>query len=503
MLTLLGDMFEKLESADINYCHWKSNATLDEAVQGIGDLDLLVDHRSASKFQAILFDLGFKLVTQPSWAAHASIFHYFGLDHETGKIVHVHAYFKLITGGVLQKNLRLPLEGAMLETRSRSLGVRVPSLPAELAAMTLRKMFEASSLLELTLLMLDWKHVKSEIDWLLSHGDHECQSVIDESYRLVREAIPTIERDLYYNAVAALRTDTGWLDLHKLGRKMFSHLRSHSIQTGPFVVASSAWRAMIRVACKFSPKKHRAKRLFTAGKVVGIVGPEASGKSTITSSIASWLGKVVDVNLIHTGKPSVSFLTWLPNFLVHILRKLRRDERFSRHERADDYQSNDQNTLPNSPLMLRLYALRSWCLAYDRYRAVKRAHRWANSGRIVICDRYPTAVVGAMDSPRLSASHPTIMASKFLSWISRKERRLYESMPRADLIVRLAVPVELAVYRNRERVKADKEGEEFVRLRHSKWEQQEFDCRDIVTIDTSQNIEQVFLEAKQDIWQRL
>jgi thymidylate kinase len=76
-------------------------------------------------------------------------------------------------------------------------------------------------------------------------------------------------------------------------------------------------------------------------------------------------------------------------------------------------------------------------------------------------------------------------------------------MPRADLVLRLDVSLEVALHRNRERIKLDKEGDDFVELRHALWQKHIFPCDDVVTINTGLPINEVIRTVRQEIWKRL
>jgi hypothetical protein len=43
-MDLVRDLFEKLNAAGIRYCHWKCNFKLQEAIDGMSDVNLLVEH---------------------------------------------------------------------------------------------------------------------------------------------------------------------------------------------------------------------------------------------------------------------------------------------------------------------------------------------------------------------------------------------------------------------------------------------------------------------------
>lgn len=56
--------FEALNKRGVVYCHWKSNNTLDQALEGEGDLDLLIDPRHELVFSEVTSAFGFRLVQE-------------------------------------------------------------------------------------------------------------------------------------------------------------------------------------------------------------------------------------------------------------------------------------------------------------------------------------------------------------------------------------------------------------------------------------------------------
>jgi len=95
-------------------------------------------------------------------------------------------------------------------------------------------------------------------------------------------------------------------------------------------------------------------------------------------------------------------------------------------------------------------------LAYDRYSQIKRYHRYISKGDIVIVDRYKSESYYMMDSRRLNPDE----YSGFKRWIAELENGLYSKMAKPDILFNLTVPVDVAVERNRSRIKEGKESEE-------------------------------------------
>ena len=67
---------------------------------------------------------------------------YYGLDEASGRIAHLHVYYRLATGGTLLKWYRLPLEEMMFANLRYMGNVAIPGAAAELILLVLRKTLE-------------------------------------------------------------------------------------------------------------------------------------------------------------------------------------------------------------------------------------------------------------------------------------------------------------------------------------------------------------------------
>src|SRR5207245_1237952 len=133
-------------------------------------------------------------------------------------------------------------------------------------------------------------------------------------------------------------------------------------------------------------RERRAETLLSGGAVVGVVGSDASGKSTLVREVSRWLGGFLSVATVHGGKPPPTPLTLAARALLPLLRRLVPRYRLSRLEAGS---GTGLETMPRGRLFV-LYALRAVMLGYERKRLLVRAHRKAAGGTIVIADRYPT-----------------------------------------------------------------------------------------------------------------
>ncbi len=140
MLETVDKLFANLNKQNIRYCHWKSNYHLEYALSGKEDLDLLIDRRDSELFETVLLSLGFKRALPITGMEHLSVAHYYGLDDKSGSLIHVHSYYKVVTGDSLLKNFCFPINDMLLDN-CRYLGnVKVPSKGAEVVVFVLRTM---------------------------------------------------------------------------------------------------------------------------------------------------------------------------------------------------------------------------------------------------------------------------------------------------------------------------------------------------------------------------
>ena len=152
MLARIRDLVEELNRSGIRYCHWKSNFSLADSVWGRTDVDLLVHRQDAALFRGILAQQCFRPVRNTDGKPFPSVEHHYALDDDSGDFVHVHAYYRVITGESLAKNYRLPVEEMLLQNTETVGTVPVPTKGAELVIFTLRILLKHTSLIELVML---------------------------------------------------------------------------------------------------------------------------------------------------------------------------------------------------------------------------------------------------------------------------------------------------------------------------------------------------------------
>jgi len=129
--------------------------------------------------------------------------------------------------------------------------------------------------------------------------------------------------------------------------------------------------------------------------------------------------------------------------------------------------------------------------------------RKAARGAIIICDRYPSNVVGTADSPRLDESNEMGVWSHIYRIMVRIERKIYASIPTPDYVIRLSVPLEVALSRNEQRRKKGNESDEYVRRRHEESNKASFPASFVYDISTEKPLEESVREVRKAMWNML
>jgi thymidylate kinase len=483
-LAAINHLFDELNQQGIRYCHWKSNFDLDQALEGKGDLDLLIDPQHKEQFKQIIFAQGFKQATDSVGADLEGVNHYFGIDEQSGKSVHLHTYTRIFTGETLTKNYQFPIAELLLDNRTTYSNVSIPTPSAEMVVFTLRMLAKHGSLLEMLLLFRDRKNVAREQAFLFPNIDRV------ESAKLAANAMESIDEQFFQECIISLETNSSVATRILRGMQLSHRVQSYRRQSVLTLFIERHTTLSRRIWMR-TRELRGTKHLEGGGKLIAFLGPEATGKSTLVYETSQWLGKSFQAKSAHLGKPPSTPLTILPNQFLPLGRRL-----FSRKKTTSTQSRPDERASTSL-----IYAVRSVLLAWDRLALAKSLHHDVQKGAIVICDRYPSAHIGSMDSARLD---PKIIKSngKFkrraFEFLGRLEGALYRKIPNPDSVIRLTVPLDVALERNRSRNK--NEPAEWVEKRHKEVSVASFEGVAYTEIDTGGTLEDTILKAKKAVW---
>ena len=459
LVTRLG---AALASRGVSYCQWKGHGKRERWENGRGDIDLLVDSASGSDFTDVVGGLGFKLALPPPGREAAGIVHYFGLDDRTGQAIHLHVYQRLVLGYPWRTHYRLPLERALLESaRNGTSGVFKTAAPElELIVTVLR--------LSLRHMLRDSLRRTSPrwLDGALSELDRlEAQASPEAVFAALRQHLPEVSVSLFNRCRAALQPGCpGWRRI-LIGTVLARALSAHASRPSLFAFGERLWHRV----------RPTGQRLASGGSVVALLGGDGSGKSTCADALEAWLGPVVATLHLHLGRPRRSLATLVVGGALKVSHRLGASPRAIAH----------------------LELLRHGCTARDRYALYRRARRFAASGGIAICERYPMPEGWALAGPSEVQGNALAAQSPAATALRKWERWFYERMAPPDLVFLLGLDPETAVSRK------PTEPAEYVRERARLTAATDWSKSRARIVDAGQPLPQVIALLKAEIWSTL
>ncbi len=433
-LAIVRDFAERMDEAGISYCHWKSNESLDVAVGGDTDLDVLFDERDTQRVEALLARIGF-LKSRAIWLRrYPGVEDFIGIDPTTGKLVHLQAHYQLVLGETSVKTYRLPWEAEVLSTRVLDQTNHIyRAAPAwEYLLLVIREAIKlkpsAQALASVGHSMKDAAKSARELAWLRERVDP------DDVLKLAREHIGEA-------ASTSLRAllEKGWnIPDIRAFRAIAKPAIRHHRRFGPFRALAENWSRGLgtlaaRIARKLGIRRFPLRRTFPdTGIIIAILGADGSGKSTLHKLLSQEFAKKFDVWPLYMGSGigDVSLLRWP---LLRLKQALRRDgipgvapsAATPKAGRPRGFSATTFNTL--------------WCLSLALEKRIRLGHaaRAKKRGMIVICDRYPqTKIRGYNDGPLLpKGKFKSTFMKALVRWEHASYKRAITCPP--DLAIRL------------------------------------------------------------------
>ena len=481
-------LFDSFHRQEARYCHFKSNAHVGAGLEGLTDLDVLVDAQHAGVVEPILAEHGFRRFRAHPSRRYAGVEDYLGVDEQTGRLLHLHLHYRLIVGERFFKNYHLAWERDFLDARVLDESARVyvadPALEWLLlvcrSALKLR--WRDRAIRRLAPRRGESGALQSEHSWLAARVDpaapaeHAARLLGDDAADLVRHALGD---DLSFRRLKPLRREL------RHNQKVFwayGRVAALSIRWSRELrgVAGAVNRRYLRRAFPYS------RSAPAGGTIVAVIGSDGAGKSSVSGLIYSWLRPKVDVVPIYLGSgDGQASLLRRPLKLVLDLKQRRS---------APSHLDPEARRSRDVSLARALWAL---VLAREKQTKLLRAARARERGLIVVCDRYPqTQVDGVSDGPLLWRwrSAPSGVKRALARW-EDGIYRLAESVA-PDVVVRLLVTPETAAARR----PGDDPRELAFRTQLIKNLRFDNARCGVLDIDADADLETVVLEVKQRLW---
>ena len=486
MLDLSRILFSKLKKHNVKYCHWKSNMNLLDELEG-GELDLYIKNESKNKFEHLIKSLGFIKAFDPMQNHVKDVYHFYGIDKDTGKILHLHVFYKILTGESLIKNLKFEIGDLLLKDTSHISEVIIPNAQVELIIFIIRIFSKHQSIIEYLLLLRNYNNIKKEL------LDIENRIVGRKNLEnFLKKYFNDLPLDIIEDSINSIKLNKNFFYKYLLAKRFNKYLKKNA-RYNNFTSFYLRNILFLKYVYRKIFLKKKTKVLFKNGFVCAIAGPDATGKSTMVKTLSDTLAENFKVEKYHLGKPKTSFLTLPFNLVSPIIKII-----FSGKRNSQVVKKNDYGLQNNSGLIQSISAV---VLAYDRLKLSRNIFKKAKHGSIVICDRWPSKKIGAMDSPRIRCLKSYGIKNKIVSILKKIEHDIYHKIEHPNLIIQLTVPVEIAIERNNFRNKKNKEDNKYVAERHDEKYLPDYSEFNFILLDTSCSLKESISNIKYKFWQ--
>ena len=499
-LGIVRSVFAALNAEGVRYCHWKSTRGLPIGLAGGTDLDLLVDRADAARFTATVRDAGFKPFISHSSRRYVGVEDWLGHDAGSGRLVHLHVYYRLILGEDYVKNHVLPIERLVLDEAAMLHGVLVPAPATELTILIIRALLKyrrtdgAKDALRLGRRGGIPPNLRAEV------ADLASRVTDDELRTTAQRLVPSMSPDIFTEFVEVLRANhrdaSALLRLRAATRGALRSFERLPARTAAVIsVGSRLQRAPLlrRVLRPRTKSDLRRKSPAAGGLTVALVGPDGAGKTTVIDQVVKWLGWRLSLRVSYLGTARPSTSTAAFQSLGRVARRAPNALRPFIGPAAAGILARWASLV---------IALRYLAEARDRDRRAREGRRMAMNGALVVFDRYPLDWVRLatrpVDGPRI-AELGDASGRGLLARLRRREEAIYARIPPPDLGILLTVDPETALAR-----KGSASPEGIARKAEAVLDAARSGSgEDVVAIDAAQPLEDVVRAVEDEIWRRL
>lgn len=489
MLKSIKTMLDAFDEHQINYCHWKSNEHLGEALDGDTDLDVLFDPAQRSQLEIVLDQCGLKRFRSTPLMQYNAIEDFVGFDKDNAMIWHLHTHYRMTLGEKHLKGYTVNPWGKMIldNRRKNESGIFCSACEDELILLLVR--------MAMKLRLRDsgrgiGKDDRKEMAWLIDRIDKN--AIENRAKQFVGdEAATEIVRLL--NGIG-LTKKVQLRKLHKLLVKQLRLFTGYSAFGSWWMRHKREWFWLVG-----GIKRRRGINSFVAnrrvspngGNVIAFLGCDGAGKSTTLAYVKKELNKKLDLATIYFGSgDGNSSLLRKPMKLV--AKKVA--GKGIGHAVEKEYLEKKSVSLKS-----RLYSMAKiiWAvtLAKEKKTKIRQQTKARNNGLIVLTDRYPqTLFPGCSDGPLLSKYSGKGMLGKIAAW----EHRVYASaaLNPPDLTVKLIVPTDVAIERKPEMTAEEIDTKKKIVMGLNL-------SNNTLVVDTSRSFEETRAEIMEAIWRIL
>lgn len=396
------ELFESWNNNSILYIHWKGNDHILDGLNGDSDLDVLLHKEDRIKGCQILYDVGFVKFSSQFGSRFPNVEDWLGFDEESGRIIHLHLHYALVSGHAGLKEYDIPWIEDAFESRVQdpdtSLYIMNPNL--ELVTLYTRLILKSKKKwikdAKVGRYVID-KHfqkeigyIKQRVDWIKvkeisvkyynSFGDDFCCIMQEESlssehflqlYHIVSKTMSCCSR---YPA-GILTVMRAYYDIVIKGRNKLKAKGNNCIITRKVMNSSN-------------------------GVSIAFIGQDGCGKSTVTKEIVEWLNWKIEASRFYLGSGD-HYNGFLKKLITQFSGKRNSISVSSKNVEGVVKQHKRKKNV-KSLLSAMLVSMNLLTIAHRAYKQVVKSEKYRRRGGIALFDRFPqTQFYGIYDGPKI------------------------------------------------------------------------------------------------------
>ena len=497
MLEVCEHLFNQWNGHNVRYCHWKSNEHLIEGLVGETDLDVFVNPQDKAVAESLLIQWGYIMCRTQKGHCYPNVYEWIGFDSPTGKLVHVHLHYQIITGTKYCKEYVFPIDDLIISThiQDSNTGVFVTDPNLEIIVLFSRIALKAT---KKHCIRPDKNSVR-EIDYLKALIDRDCV------LSFCRLLIPNNGEEFFQHILNEKLDTAGWYRIYQIAEKWLKPYRKYSKIHVFFRHYYYALRnSIIQIAnkkfgCCFINKKTFPNRSIS----ICLLGQDGSGKSTVTIELCKWLNWKIEAHRFYLGSGE--------HYNGLFKRLLSKGAKLKHHNERTQPESESQKKSNTSPQKRKkniknfftalLIAKKHLNVAKRAYKEVLRAEKYHRKGGMPLFDRFPqTQFAGIYDGPKIGCFFETSgLDYSFLKILARKEIRYIEKIQKyqPELVFKLMLSPEESIRRK------PFESLEAVARKHEITKQLQFPDSKVYMVDATQDYQQELIYIKNEIWKKM
>ena len=489
MLEICKQLFDNWNNS-VTYCHWKGNEPrhLEKGLNGESDMDVLLSNEDKEKGRETLHSLRFIQCKSQFGSRYPNVEDWIGFDQETGKLVHLHLHFEMVTGHDGLKEFNLPWRQEALESRvlDKRTGIYVMNPNLELVTLYARICLKSKIKQVIKAIINKYdlrtgfkKDPTEEIKYLKKHVNwKEIDRIIYNYYpqKKHENLVQILQQGQLKSSSFLSLFVTNWMTMRNFSRYSYITL----LLLVPF------YSFVLRVIGRL--KSHNVgnniyRKVVWGGKGLSIafLGQDGSGKSTVTSDLQKWLSWKFESKIFYLGS----------------------GDQYKTHEKGLKAMLKGSSFLEKVLRRCLTIIINIKWGSYVTSQVEKSSH-YISKGGIAIFDRFPQIqYFGINDGPKLRANVFKNLDSKVLNplilFLCKKEENSIKkaTLTPPDIVIKLLLPPEESIRRK------PFEKYENVKQKHEIIKNLRFDNSSVYEVDATQDYQNEILTIKKIIWAHL